>query len=235
MNWNLTGGVLIIGSLLWQDYLYDKGDDIRLNWRNAHLDFNNKIPVKVPIRYGRIPESEIATMVFSNRMKNRKGFGFVVPFKKKINNQDELLWEALALSAAEGMKGNFVCTWGVLAYLLNTGTIPDNLKKEIISLFRKRKNIQFNIEDYKVTGERSCLTRSLKLDIDWIEAVIPEDKEKLNNFHFLLATATMPKKPISTKEEIAETIKTDNKRRYFINNLTSGIITSEDFEISNLI
>lgn len=30
---DLKGGVLIIGSLLWQDYLDKPGDDIRKNWR----------------------------------------------------------------------------------------------------------------------------------------------------------------------------------------------------------
>lgn len=86
MNWELKSGVIIIGSLLWQDYLEREGDNIRLNWRNSNLDMENKIPVKVPIRYGRISEkSGIPTMIYSNRMKNKPGFGYVVPFHKIIS------------------------------------------------------------------------------------------------------------------------------------------------------
>jgi len=238
-NWNLKGGILIIGSLLWQDYLFTKGDNIRIKWRNLHLDYNNRIPVKLPIRYGRMSGSnpKIATMVFSNRMKNKKGVGFIVPFKNRINNQEELLDEAKALSNAEGMNGNFVCNWGVLSYLLNKNIIQDNIKKEIIKLFRNnRRNMIFNIKDFKVDRERSCLTKSQKLDIDWIEASHPNDQKKADKFHFLLATVTKPKKnPPLTIKDIATTIKSDVNRKYFINNLINGIKTYEDFEISKLI
>ena len=102
MNWNLKGGVIIIGSLLWQDYLNQKDDNVRLTWRNSYLDIENKIPVRVPIRYGRKSNSGIMTMVFSNRMAKRNGFGYVVPFNKPINNSDELLTKCRALSRAEG-------------------------------------------------------------------------------------------------------------------------------------
>ena len=235
MGWNFKGGVIIIGSLLWQDYLDISGDDIRAKWRRAHLDLENKIPVRVPIRYGRKSNSNIMTMVFSNRMAKNKGFGYVVPFNTRINSRDELLCEAIALSAAEGMKGNYVCSWGVLAYLLNDSIVDVNQKKEFVKLFRQRKNMKFNIREYKVYKERSCVSKSLKLDIDWVTPVSENDKHKIDEFHFLLATATKPDKNIPTYNEIAQTIKTDTKRKYFINNLTNGIITHDDFEIAKLL
>jgi hypothetical protein len=222
MSLNLKAGVIIIGSLLWQDYLYNQGDDIRANWRSAHLDLNNKIPVKVPIRYGRKSRSNIMTMVFSNRMARKTGFGYVVPFKKIINNKDELLCEAIALSAAEGMNGNFVSSWGVLAYLLNDSIIDVIQKKEIATLFRKKRNAKFDIREYKVGKERSCISKSLKLDINWVAPVSGNDKQKIDEFHF-------------THKEIAQTIKTDIQRKYFINNLINGIITHDDFEIAKLL
>lgn len=235
MNWNMKGGVIIIGSLLWQDYLENEGDNIRLNWRNNHLDIENKIPIKVPIRYGRRSSSNIMTMVFSNRMANKNGFGYVVPFKKKINNQDELLCEVIALSAAEGMKGKFVSSWGILAYLLNNSIIEADKKKEILKLFKQRRNAGFDLHEYKVGRERSCITKSSKLDINWVIPILESDKSKINELHFLLATATKPMKNIPSIEEIADTIKLDKKRKYFINNLTNGIITYNDFEISKLL
>jgi hypothetical protein len=235
MSLNLKAGVIIIGSLLWQDYLYNQGDDIRANWRSAHLDLNNKIPVRVPIRYGRKSRSNIMTMVFSNRMARKTGFGYVVPFKKIINNKDELLCEAIALSAAEGMNGNFVSSWGVIAYLLNDSIIDVIQKKEIVTLFRKKRNAKFDIHEYKVGKERSCISKSLKLDINWLAPVSGNDKQKIDEFHFLLATATKPDNKLPTHKEIAQTIKTDIQRKYFINNLINGIITHDDFEIAKLL
>lgn len=238
MSWNLKGGVIIIGSLLWQDYLDKPGDDIRASWRTAHLDLDNKIPVMVPIRYGRESKKSrpnITTMVFSNRMARKMGFGFVVPFKRVISNKDELLCEAIALSAAEGMKGNFVCSWGVLAYLLNDSIINVNQKNEIVTFFRQRKNAKFDISEYKVGKERSCISKSLKLDINWVAPVSRNDKQRIDEFHFLLATATKPDNKIPTHTEIAQTIKGDIQRKYFINNLINGIITHDDFEIAKLL
>jgi len=235
MNWELKSGLIIIGSLLWQDYLEKEGDNIRLNWINSNLDFDNRIQIKIPIRYGRISESEIPTMVFFNRMKKKLGFGYVIPFKKLINNIEELTCETVALSTAEGMKGNFVRSWGVLTYLLNKNKVTTEHKKEIVSFFVKRKNSKFDMNEYKIRPEKSCVTKSLKLDIDWIEPILKSDTEKLNSFDFLLATATKPKNKLLTFEEIANGIKSDSKRKYFINNLSNGIITNQDFDISKLL
>jgi hypothetical protein len=233
MNWNLRGGVIIIGSLLWQDHLEKVNDNIRRDWRNSHLDIDNKIPVKVPIRYGRKSKSNIMTMVFSNRMARRLGFGYVVPFKKNINDQDELLHECIALSKAEGMKGKLVASWGgVLAYLLNDTIIEGHTKKEIIRLFKQQKDEELNVFEYKVGRERSCVTKSLKLNINWVAPILEKDKNRIDMLHFLLATATKPMNMIPTYKEIAETIGLDQERNYFINNLTNGILTADDFEIA---
>ncbi|MBT9394863.1 hypothetical protein KLP40_16985 [Hymenobacter sp. NST-14] len=50
----LRGGVLIQGSLLWQDEATDRPwEPVRQAWREQHLNLNFRIPVRVPIRYGR--------------------------------------------------------------------------------------------------------------------------------------------------------------------------------------
>jgi hypothetical protein len=175
------------------------------------------------------------TMVFSNRMARKTGFGYVVPFKRITNNKDELLCEAMALSASEGMKGNFVYSWGVLAYLLNDSIIDVNKKKEIVKLFRQRRNANFDVSEYKVGKERSCISKSLKLDINWVAPVSRNDKQQIDEFHFLLATATKPDNKLPSHKEIAQTIKADIQRKYFINNLINGIITHDDFEIAKLL
>jgi hypothetical protein len=238
MSWDLKGGVIIIGSLLWQDYLHKKDDDIRRNWRENHLDVDNRIPVKLPIRYGRKSGkagSEIMTMVFSNRMARKYGFGFIVPLKKRITSRDELLDEAVALSAAEGMEGDFIRPWGILTYLLNDSLVDANQKKEIVRVFKLRKNAEFDALDYRVGRERSCVTNSLKLNINWVTPILDGDRPKIEQLHFLLATATKPMEHLPSPKEIAETIKSDSNRKYFLNNLRNGIITREDFEISKLL
>ncbi len=233
MNWNLKCGVIIIGSLLWQNHLDNEGDDMRLNWRTSHLKVEDKIPVKVPIRYGRKSRAGM-TMVFSNRMMRRNGFAYVVPIREKINNSNELLCECIALSKAEGMKGNFVTDWGVLAHLLNNSIIETSARKEISKLFKQQKNQEFNVGEYKVGKERSCVTQSLKLNINWVAPIFSSDKSKIDEFHLLLATATKPMATIPTFEEIADAVKSD-RRNYFINNVSHGIITHDDFEIAKFL
>lgn len=235
MNWGLKSGVIVIGSLLWQDYLEKQGDNIRVNWRNSNLDMESKIPVRVPIRYGRISQNKgIPTMIYSNRMKNRPGFGYAIPFQNSINNAEELLKEAIALSVAEGMKGNFIRKWGALSYLLNENRIDSRLKKEIIKIFKNRKEMDLNIDEYKVLREKSCLTKSLKLNIDWLQPIDSKDRDSLDRFDFLMAVVTqpLPNDRLLSFDEIAQRVASDNERRYFINNLGNGIITQDDFEIS---
>lgn len=49
----LSGGVIIIGSLFWDDDL-NTSDNLRKTWRENSLDLQNKILAKLPIRYVRL-------------------------------------------------------------------------------------------------------------------------------------------------------------------------------------
>ena len=83
-NLNIKGGALLIGSLLWQDHLENKKEDnIRKSWRDRHLIVGHKIMIKAPIRYGRLSNSDIYTMTFSNSVgKSKMGTGYFVPFRQ---------------------------------------------------------------------------------------------------------------------------------------------------------
>jgi len=127
----LKGGVIIIGSLLWEDDL-DKGDNLRNNWRINSLDLQGKILVKLPIRYGRYSKNNIYTMVFSlNCEKNSKlGTGYIIPFKQNtIKHLDILVSEARKMSEAEGMKNRFIGEnkdiWGSMGILVNKDKIEN--------------------------------------------------------------------------------------------------------------
>lgn len=233
-KFDLKGGVIVIGSLLWQDHLNEKGDNIRLNWRENNLDMDNIIPVKLPIRYGRVSQSNIATTVFSNEMKNNLGCGYVIPFKETIENEDELRKQVVALSAAEGLKGNMVRKWGVLSYYF-TDEDKHVENDVVIKYFKKNKNMDFNYQDFKIGNEKIVVYPSLKLNIDSIVTVNENDESKLYNLDFLLATVTKPNIKINETKRLASLVKGDTKRQYYINNISNGIITGEDFEISKLL
>ncbi|MFN8323678.1 MAG: hypothetical protein U0T74_13535 [Chitinophagales bacterium] len=95
-TFNLKGGVLIIGSLLWQDNAKPGNDTIRRDWRNNHLDMVSSIGVKVPMRYGRLSSGDIYTMTFANSCRGKNlGTAFAVPFRNNpITNLTQLMKEA---------------------------------------------------------------------------------------------------------------------------------------------
>ena len=123
----LNGGVIIIGSLLWQhDLCPAKSDNVRRSWRNTALILDEKILVKLPIRYGRYSKGSIYTMVFSTRCEKtqRLGTGHVIPFKNNsIEHLDVLICEARMMSKAEGMEGKFIGgtnqIWATMGILIN--------------------------------------------------------------------------------------------------------------------
>src|SRR4030042_1351843 len=104
MYMTLNGGVIIIGSLLW--------DEKRKSWRNERLSENEKISVYLPIRYGRQSESRhnTYTMVFSNACYSKQyglGTGWIIPIKTKIHTFIDLETEARKMGIAEGLKHEF--------------------------------------------------------------------------------------------------------------------------------
>lgn len=76
---NLNGGVLIIGSLLWDDKKQTRKD-----WRKSFLKIDDKVKIPAPIRYGRISTSRCCTftMVLSQECndKDKLGKAFFCPF-----------------------------------------------------------------------------------------------------------------------------------------------------------
>ncbi|MDZ4341070.1 MAG: hypothetical protein U1E51_01365, partial [Candidatus Binatia bacterium] len=97
---NFNGGVIIIGSLLWDD---NKG---RKAWRQDYLrPKDTKIPVPLKIRYGRESESRNCTytMIFSNHPTTELGQGYVWGFKENSKIEGMLEKQAIALAKVEGI------------------------------------------------------------------------------------------------------------------------------------
>src|SRR5262245_53888890 len=140
----MKGGVLIIGSLYW-DIDQGKHLNVRENWRTNHLQFNNRIHVKAPIRYGRTSgkeEKKVYTMVFSHSTEAEEHWGtaYVVPFKLDISDFEGLYEQAKYLSEAEGandtnmVKRSEGTIWCVIGVLFNP-KFDAGQKQDILNRF----------------------------------------------------------------------------------------------------
>ncbi|MBI4930046.1 MAG: hypothetical protein HY841_04725 [Bacteroidetes bacterium] len=108
----IKGGVIIIGSLFWEDEKNCmKGEKAkgkrRKKWRNDNLNIDKTKPIPLPVSYGRCSSSRLCTytMVLSSAYNNKVGQGLVVPFKKEIDfSQENILKEQVGnLALAEGI------------------------------------------------------------------------------------------------------------------------------------
>jgi hypothetical protein len=224
---NLSGGVIIIGSLLWED------SDGRNDWRRACLkpvDERRSAPLK--ICYGRKSRKRDCTytMIFSNHQTTELGRGFIVAFLKSIESFEALKEQALELAKAEGIwkrePALLANEWGAVGLLLNPEfERKDDAKAEMIrsrwtETFRQYSR-QFDHSQHRVENEQPIIDECGFLKIEWIA--------EMNDFHFLIGTPTVPdpKRPLEEKE-IAQRMIVNEYRTYFDENRKSGISTFQD-------
>ncbi len=246
-TFNLKGGVLIIGSLLWQDYVKQNNNTIRRDWRNSRLDIASSIGVKAPIRYGRLSSRDnIYTMVFSNSCRNKNlGSAFAVPFcNNSITSLSQLMTEASALATAEGMSRTFISSngqgqpWCVLGILFNKKKIAQTDRAELSNWWQRELSkdtdySRFHIDNFKLGSEKPCILPDGLLNIPWMTPINSKDKKRLDEFDFLLATATLPTgNRYPSVEKLFNAVKADNDRKYFRNNFAKGITTFQDERIN---
>jgi len=237
-DFNLKGGVLIMGSLLWQDYLKVAGDDIRKTWRAEHLSEDKKIIVNIPIRYGRFSNNyNIYTMTFSKQLsKNKLGTGYFVPFRKpNITTKTELFDEATALSYAEGMNGRFTLSWATLGIIFNKDRIDKHLKAELTDFWKSKVTEKNNFNNLQYKGrdrETPCIRKNGLINFSWFKPLDNRQEELLNSFDFMIATVTLPT-PYPTLKKLSENVRADKSRFYFIENYKNGITTYQDIAIIN--
>ncbi|MGB8191248.1 MAG: hypothetical protein WCF67_04970 [Chitinophagaceae bacterium] len=234
----LRGGVVIIGSLLWEDHLEpNKKDNVRLNWRNRYLSsVDQSILTKVPIRYGRQSSTrqDTYTMVFSSFCNTRLGQGRILPFSEDIKSFEDLERQAIALAIAEGIykEGNkrLTSNWGSVALLLNpelsrTDPAAFELIEQRWAEIYKSYSQTFVSNNYKVKEEsQSSITPSGLLNITW--------QTQMNNFDILIGTTVVPKpKIVLTPKQIYDKINETGYVKYFRENRQNGIHTYQDNDI----
>jgi len=225
---NLRGGVIIIGSLLWDD-------DQREIWRTESLDVETKIATALRIRYGRESPTRkhTYTMIFSNHPTTRLGNGYVVSLKRKIENREMLKDEAVALAEAEGLwndAARFLSKdWGAVRLLVNKDrSNASEISRIWAGVFHEcrcdESQRRFDYSQFGIIGEVPIIDADGLMQIDWT----PE----MNGFDFLLATPTAPnpRKPLTPKA-IAKKMFESNYTEYFDNNVANNIRTFQDEEI----
>lgn len=232
---DLKGGVLIIGSLLWDN------DEIRVNWRNKHVSLENKIQVSVPIRYGRISSQKrfgTYTMVFSMECMEecKLGKGYFVPFLSNPSDFPALKAEGLSLIGAEQDKseltdGYFHWDWGSIVLCINPKTkarsiIYDEAIDSLKQYWKTNYRGGYNPSDYKVDArELPAVSKEGELLIAW--------PDELDDYDYLIATATKPKiSTYPTAQEIAKKMVDSSYYDYFLGNTGNSISTFQDNDIN---
>ena len=228
----MKGAVLIIGSLLWEDEINSLNKEqglLRVEWRKK-LDFENKIRVQVPIRYGRKSSSKRCTytMVFSNSVESM-GIAFVVPFKRDANCFEDIKIQALELSVAEGIStekypNRLIASWGAVGILFNNekGNIYDKHKEDWHKEFN---NHYFDNKDYKLGKEEPSIQQNGELNF-YVE--FPGEID------YVFATPVKPNvNEYPTIEKITDSIIESKPiyKTYVVENFNNGIRVKDDDEI----
>lgn len=214
----MRGGILIIGSLLWDDQPAE-----RPAWRDSRLLLDRGESVIASLHYGRrsrgSKRGNTFTMTFDNAAPAR-GSAIVVPCASSACRAEDLINEAENLWAAEDEfagAGALGKGWGCVGALFRPGT-PDHWLEHWCKVFRER-----------VASPISPVDDCGLLEIAWPLRLDggPVDLD------FLLATATQRECARPTANEIADAwIGQDHRYvRYFFENVRHGIRTGDDLAI----
>lgn len=235
----MRAGVLIAGSLIWDD------NSLRVEWRRKRLQLDGRQPTPAPIRYGRrsSSRSDTYTMVFSTSCISEglaTGTGIVVPFKEELQSLPDLACEATELWRVERKANSesrrvISARWGSVGLLIN----PDsNLPEELSDFWAE---MAINSPHY---GRLSVANgEAAALDRDTGQAGFPwsclTTKQSPIDLDVLLFTATNPslidgRWPLP--DDIAQAWReAPLEARYFRRNRDWGITTSADAEIEELL
>lgn len=131
-------GILIIGSLLWDDGKTGE----RVAWRAARLEAGVGMHVRAPIHYGRKSSGWGHTYTMALKAEEPSGQGVLVSCINEVETIDNLIEEARALWRAEDAKakpGNLHKSWGCVGALFGPGTAHQELAADWTAHFRKVK------------------------------------------------------------------------------------------------
>lgn len=226
---SLNAGILIIGSLLW--------DDERRAWRDARLEMGLAETVMAPIRYGRLSgkrRGHTYTMVFSRLCQ--AGQAKVVRCSHTVSSAENLIAEAEQLWKAEqpnAEAGRIAASWGCVALLCNPERkIPEDITKA----WATRVSREPDYGNVPQTEDEGCLvSKAGLLQIPW--PCLAEGGTAVT-LDLLLATAndptltgTPPSYPKVETIADAWNAAASEHAEYFWKNAEGAIRTFQDDEI----
>ena len=231
----LNGGVLMIGSLRWDP------DEQRKDWINNNLQIDRQIIVQAPIRYGRISSgrNDTFTMVFSNECNQPDllGKAVFVPFADNPLDLSNVVTQSIKLINAERKNAIinprfFYWSWGTLTISINPNILVETSEKYsqaklLLDFWSGKYDEEFNPEQYKVGQEPTILNNLGILNFIWTD--------ELNDFDFIIATATIPVRVYPSSQDIADRMFANGYDEYFFKNRKFGISTFQDEEIARIL
>lgn len=206
-------GILIVGSLLWDD----PNGGQRADWREARLDQGAAVRVATPIRYGRKSSSRADTFTMISSPSDPVGEAAILPCRGSIATLDDLVVEAKALWQAEARArepGPISDGWGCVGVMF--ATTAAHLSEEWSVHFRKCGARQVSVVDADGI-----------LEIEWPAGLDGHAAD----FDLILVTATRPAKMLPSAEEVADAWIERGSEEYFLNNVKHGIRTAADSDI----
>jgi len=223
---SIRAGVLILGSLLW-----DNAD--RERWRQQRLGIAAAQQVGLPIRYGRLSGKQRGytnTMVLSSLCyaHSELGMAFIVPCVGPVQTAEDLIIEARELAKAERLAE---WTWGAIGVLVNpTSKVPGEVLAGWKDFATQRLH-GCELFTKHTQSERPILSQSGFLRLRWPQ---PVDRSKSINLDLLLATPTAPTLAgghYPRPREIGEKYARQNRPEYFVENVRHQIRTGHDKDI----
>jgi len=236
-------GVLVIGSLLWDN------DSVRKKWRKELLP-EQKVAIKIPIRYGRKSTGKkrrnTYTMIFSNDLKDQSTFGsaFIIPYVNSITTEEDFIKKMKNLAEAEGFGKQICKDWGVVSIIINPFAKEENkasIEKwwsnlRLTTLQNTSEDQRPIINNFGAEKEVKSIDTNWKLNID-TNFIFKSD---ILRFDAIVATANAIKAPNNnsrypTSKEIAQAIHRNNYYEYFLKNRESAIHTFQDKYIAKIL
>lgn len=208
----MRGGILIIGSLLW-DQRRERDE-----WRQARLRIDEAVYVKVPIGYGRRSESRGNTFTMTFVLDGPLGQGVLVPCRATIADvaalvaEAEALWKAEQLGASAGSIG---ASWGCVGVLFRAQPVPEDWLRAWADHFRATAS------PVSPVGEDGVLR------ISWPMTVADGTAADVD---VILATATKAESTHPVAGDVADAWLGQDRghERYFFENVRHGIRSPED-------
>lgn len=209
----LRVGVLMVGSLLWDDHC------VRRRWRDARLLLDGAIHVPIPVRYGRISPSRNRTFTMTIDPDAEPGVGLVAPAKTPAGSRDDLICEAEWLWAAERKQardGTLGAAWGSACVAWHPDTPPDVRRWLQGTLPRPAESLPLSEDRTLSINPWSLLADPGELPFDVVLAA---------------ATEANIARSRATPADVASAWASRGSEEYFFNNRRHGLTSAADDEI----